>query len=487
MKIPRSLREFIEILEENKCLYRIKEKVSHILEITEVTDRIVKSQNSKGLLFENVEDFNIPVAINLFGSIKNTCLAFGVENINELSGKTEKLLNTLRMPPQTFWEKVKKGFEMLEISKYLPKITGSGECQEVVLDKPDTIDIYKFPVLKCWPEDAGQFITFPIVFTKDPQTGQRNVGLYRMQIISKNKLFMHWQRHKGGKEHSTKYKDKMPVAVAIGVSPAVCLAGALPIPHFDELIFAGLLQDSAVNLVKCVTIPELEVPANAEIVLEGYVDNNELGIEGPFGDHTGFYSLPEPFPVFTLTAITHKKNPLYHTIIVGKPVMEDDYIGLAIEKLMIPFIKMLIPEVVDIHFPFEGIFHNLVLVSIKKTYPGQARKVMHSLWGMGQAMLSKVIVVFDEDVDIRNYSEVVWKGLCFIDPERDFEFAHGPMDDLDFASYLPAYGSKVGIDCTRKLPEEGFTRPWPPPITMSQEIKELVNKKWHLYFKEHNL
>ncbi len=483
-KIPQSLREFIEVLEENNCLHRIKERVSHILEISEITDRVVKSSNSKGLLFEKVEDFNIPVAINLFGSIKNICLAFGIQNTNELTEKAEKLIKAIKTPPESLWDKLKKGFELLEISKYLPRIVGSGECQDVVTKEEGKIDIYKFPILQCWPNDAGQFITFPIVFTKDPQTGQRNVGLYRMQVINKNKLFMHWQRHKGGKEHSTKYKGAVPVAVAIGASPAVCLAGAIPIPNFDELILAGLLQNESVNLVKCVTIPELEVPANAEIVLEGYVDNNEIGIEGPFGDHTGFYSLPEPYPVFTVTALTHRKNPLYHTIIVGKPVMEDDYIGLAIEKLMLPFIKIFIPEIVDVHFPFEGIFHNLVLVSIKKKYPGHARKVMHALWGLGQAMLSKVIVVFDEDVDIRNYREVVWKGLCSIDPKRDFEFANGPMDDLDFACQFPAYGSKVGIDCTKKLSEEGFAREWPPEIVMSKEIKELVDRKWNQYFPQ---
>ncbi|MFN7182437.1 MAG: menaquinone biosynthesis decarboxylase [Planctomycetota bacterium] len=478
--IPQSLREFIDILEKNNQLYRIKVSVSHILEISEITDRIVKSKNSKGLFFENVENFKIPIAINLFGSERNLCLAFGINSVDELQQKTQRLLQLLKTPPQSLWDKVKKGFEFLEISKYLPKIVSKGRCQEVVL-KGEEINLYKFPIMKCWPEDASQYITFPIVFTKDPHTQQRNVGLYRMQVLSKDTLCMHWQRHKGGKEHSLKYKDKIPVAVAIGCSPAVSLAGALPIPDFDELIFAGLLQESPVELVKCITIPELEVPANAEIVLEGYVDINNLVLEGPFGDHTGFYSLPEPFPVFTLTAITHRKEPIYHSIIVGKPPMEDDYLGLAIEKLTLPFIRMLLPEVTDVHFPFEGIFHNLVLVSIKKKYPGHARKVMHAIWGMGLAMLSKIIVVFDDDVNLRNYSEVVWKGLCSIDPERDFELAEGPVDDLDFASKFPAYGSKVGIDCTKKLPEEGFTRIWPREITMSEDIKNLVTQKWREY------
>ncbi len=479
-RIPLSLREFISVLEHNNQLYRIKHPVSHILEVSEITDRIVKSKNSKGLLFENVEGFKIPIAINLFGSEKNISLAFGVNNVDELQQKTARLIELLKTYPTSLWEKVKKGFELLEISKFLPKIVSKGECQEIVL-KDEEVDIYKFPVMKCWPEDGGQFITFPIVFTKDPQTGQRNVGLYRMQILSKNRICMHWQRHKGGKEHSIKYKDKTPVAVAIGTSPAVALAGALPIPNFDELIFAGLLQEHPIELVKCISIPELEVPSNSEIVLEGYVDNNEFAIEGPFGDHTGFYSLPEPFPVFTVKAITFKKEPIYHSIIVGKPPMEDDYIGLAIEKLMLPFFKLFLPEVIDIHFPFEGIFHNLVLVSIRKKYPGHARKVMHAIWGMGLAMLSKVIVVFDEDVNIRNYSEVVWKGLCSIDPKRDFEFAEGPMDDLDFTSKFPAYGSKVGIDCTKKLSEEGFNRIWPPEIIMTADIKKMVTQKWKDY------
>jgi 4-hydroxy-3-polyprenylbenzoate decarboxylase len=479
-QIPTSLREFLNLLKENNQLYTIKAPVSPILEITEITDRVVKSPNSKGLLFENVENYDIPVAINLFGCEKNLCLAFGLNSVHELQTKIENLLEEIKTIPNSLWDKLKKGLQLLEISKYLPKVISKGECQEVVIQGND-IDILKFPILQCWPEDAGRFITFPIVFTKSQKTGQRNVGLYRMQVLQKNKLAMHWQRHKGGREHSYEYKEKIPVAIAIGCSPAVALAGAFPIPNFDELIIAGFLQQSPVELVKCITIPELEVPANAEIVLEGYVDNNELVLEGPFGDHTGFYSLPEHFPVFTIQAITHRKNPIYHTIIVGKPPMEDDFLGLAIEKLTLPLIKMFIPEIVDIHFPYEGIFHNLMLVSIRKRYPGQARKVMHALWGLGQAMFTKIIVVFDEDVNIRNYSEVVWKGLCFIDPKRDFEFATGPADDLDFASAFSGYGTKVGIDCTKKLPEEGFTRPWPNEIKMSEKIKQLVSQKWHLF------
>jgi len=332
------------------------------------------------------------------------------------------------------------------------------------------------------PQDAGRYITLPLCITRNPETGKRNVGFYRMQVFDRRTTAMHWQRHKGGAAHYRRATgERMPVAVAIGCDPATVWSGILPLPpDLDEFIVAGFIRKRPVELVKCQTI-DLEVPANAEIVLEGYVVPGELRREGPFGDHTGFYSLADDFPVFHVEAITHRRDPIYQTIVVGKPLQEDCFMGLAVERVFLPLIRKQIPEIVDLHMPFEGIFHNLVIVAIRKEYPGHARKVMHAIWGLGGMMFSKVIVVVDHDTPVRDVSHVAWKALNHIDPQRDCEFVLGPIDDLDHASRLPAFGSKVGIDATRKTAAEGFTRPWPDEITMTQAVKDLVTRRWAEY------
>ncbi|MBI3987983.1 MAG: menaquinone biosynthesis decarboxylase, partial [candidate division NC10 bacterium] len=340
------------------------------------------------------------------------------------------------------------------------------------------------PIIQCWPQDAGRYITFPLVITKDPETGVRNVGTYRMQVFDGRTTAMHWHTHKGGAAHFRKAKrlgKRMEVAVAIGCDPATTFAATLPLPDgVDELLVAGFLRKRSVELVKCETI-DLEVPANTEIVLEGYVDPEELRLEGPFGDHTGFYSLADSYPVFHLTCLTHRRDPIYQTIIVGRPPQEDCWMGRAIERIFLPLMRKQLPEVIDFHMPFEGVFHNLMIVSIDKQYPGHARKVMHAIWGLGQAMFTKVIVVVDGDTDVRDLSQVTWRVLNSIDPERDIQFVLGPVETLDHASRFPLYGSKMGIDGTRKWKGEGFTREWPDEIVMDPEVVKLVEKGWKEY------
>lgn len=472
----RDLRHFIEVLENKKILARIGQEVSQDLEITEICNRVVKKEGP-ALLFENVKGHKIPVAINLFGSFEKMALALEVESIKKLPKKLTSFLQTVLEPPQGgIFEKLKVLPRLAEISGYFPKMVGDGVCKEVIVK--DNPSLEKFPILKCWPQDGGRFITFPLVFTRDPETDKRNCGIYRMQVFDSRTTGMHFHPHKDGARHLRKSKERMPVAVAIGSDPAVCFAGATPLPpDVDEMILAGIIRQEGVKMVKCETI-DIDVPCNVEIVLEGYIDPSEKRLEGPFGDHTGFYSLEDEFPVFHITCITHRKDPIYHAIVVGPPPQEDCYIGAAIERIFLPLVKLQIPEIADYHMPFEGVFHNLMFVSIKKQYPGHARKVMHSIWGLGQAMFTKVIVVVDDDIDIHNTSEVIWKALNHIDPERDIEFVHGPLDILDHASRLVGYGSKMGIDATRKWQGEGFNRPWPNEIKMLPEIKAIVDKKW---------
>jgi 4-hydroxy-3-polyprenylbenzoate decarboxylase len=349
--------------------------------------------------------------------------------------------------------------------------------------KHDGFSLLDYPVLQCWPEDAGRFITLPMVFSRNPDTGKRNCGCYRMQIFDDRTAGMHWQTHKQGAEHYRRMlaqsgKDRMDIAVAIGSDPATMYSAILPLPpDLDEMMIAGFLRASPVEMVKCQTC-DLEVPANAEIVLEGYVQLGEMRTEGPFGDHTGFYSLADEYPVFHVTCITQRKQPVYATTIVGPPPMEDYYMGKAVERIFLPLMRLQLPEIRDICMPAEGIFHNLMLVSMRKSYPGHARKVMSAIWGLGQAMFTKCIVVVDEDVDVQNVREVVWKALNNIDPERDIQFTMGPVDSLDHSSRLPNYGSKMGIDATRKWPGEGFTRPWPGVIRMPAGVKQRVDELW---------
>jgi 4-hydroxy-3-polyprenylbenzoate decarboxylase len=346
----------------------------------------------------------------------------------------------------------------------------------------ENFSLHDYPVLQCWPEDGGRFITLPMVFSRNPETGRRNCGMYRMQIYDERTAGMHWQTHKQGAEHYRRMgaqgARRMDVAVAIGADPATMFSAILPLPpDLDEMMMAGFLRSSPVEMVKCCTC-DLEVPAQAEIVLEGYVELGELRTEGPFGDHTGFYSLADDYPVFHVTCITERRDPVYAATIVGPPPMEDFYMGKAIERIFLPLMRLQLPEVRDIAMPAEGVFHNLMLVSMRKSYPGHARKVMSAIWGLGQAMFTKCIVVVDEDVDVQDVREVAWRALNNIDPERDIQFTLGPVDSLDHASRLPNYGSKMGVDATRKWPGEGFARPWPGVLRMPAEVKRRVDELW---------
>ncbi len=476
----RDLREFIGVLEQKGLLHRVKIEVDPELEISEITDRMCKTPNGgKALFFEKVKGSNIPVVTNLFGSFERMCLSLEVESLDDIGKRIEKLLN--QTPPKTFKEKIKTAFDLFEISKYLPKRVKNAPCQEVVNHEPD---LDKLPILKTWPLDGGRFITFPMVFTRDPDTGKQNCGMYRMHVYDKRTTGMHWHIHKDGATHYRKYKElgkRMPVAVAIGSDPAVIYSSTAPLPYgVDEMVFAGFLKRSPVEMVKCVT-SEIEVPANAEFVLEGYVDPDELRDEGPFGDHTGFYSPVDKFPVFHVSCITHRKNPLYPATVVGKPPMEDCYMGKATERIFLPLLRMQFPEIRDMNLPMEGVFHNAAIISIKKQYPGHGKKIIHGLWGMGQMSFSKLLIVVDEDVDVQNLSTTSWKVLNNVDWRRDVIISEGPVDELDHSASMPRFGGKMGIDATRKTREEGMFRDWPDEITQSKEIIELVNKRWHEY------
>lgn len=473
----RDLRDFIRALEKHKQLKRIPFEVDPELEITEFADRAVK-QSGPALLFEKPKGYSTPVLINAFASIRKMELALEVESVEEVAARIVEFLE-MRMP-EGIVGKLKMLPKLAEMGSFFPKIISKGDCQEVI--KHDNFSLFEIPVLKCWPEDGGRFITLPLVFSRNPDTGKRNCGMYRMQIYDDRTTGMHWQTHKQGAEHYRRMqkegRTRMDVAVAIGADPATMYSAILPLPpDLDEMMIAGFLRQSPVEMVKCQTC-DLEVPANAEYVLEGYVELGELRTEGPFGDHTGFYSLADEYPVFHVTCLTHRKEPIYATTIVGPPPMEDYYMGKAVERIFLPLMRLQLPEVRDIAMPAEGVFHNLILVKIRKSYPGHARKVMHSIWGTGQAMFSKVILVVDEDVDVQNYREVVWKALNNIDPERDIQFVMGPVDSLDHSSRLANYGSKMGIDATRKWPGEGFTRPWPGVIEMPADVKKRVGDLW---------
>ncbi len=473
----RNLSAFLKALEEDGDLVRVRERVSARLEISEIADRAVKS-GGPALIFENVEGFDVPVAINVLGTPHRMRRALGIANWEEWDARLEFFLDP--KPPEGILDKLRAIPKVTELAAVFPKTVKAGPCQEIVATG-DAVDLGKLPVLTCWPQDAGPFITMPLVITKDAASGKTNMGMYRMQVFDRATTGMHWQKHKDGAGQARGYERegrRMEVAVAIGCDPATVFSAIAPLPPgLSELLFAGFLRGEAVSLVAAKTI-DLLVPAEAEIVLEGYVDPKERRREGPFGDHTGFYSLEDDFPVFHVTAITRRERPIYMTTIVGRPPMEDGFMGEAVERLFLPLVKKTIPEIVDMHLPVEGIFHNLMIVAIDKRYPGHARKTMHAIWGTGQMMFTKTIVVVDRGVDVRNMAEVAWRALTAIDPERDIEIAHGPVDELDFASRLPCYGSKIGIDATRKWKEEGFLRPWPDAIEMSAEVKEKVDRLW---------
>ena len=472
------LREFIAALEKAGELKRIPFEVDPYLEITEFADRAVKG-GGPALLFEKPKGYSVPLLINSLASERRMQIALQVEEFQQIADRISEYLQ-MQMP-QGLLGKLSMLPKLAEMGSFFPKTVSSAPCQEVVL-KGDQIDLGRLPVLTCWPQDGGPYITLPMVFTKNPETGKRNCGMYRMQVYDARTTGMHWQAHKQGAEHYRRRfkagETRMDVAVAIGADPAVMYSAILPLPpDLDEMMIAGFLRKKPVEMVQCLTV-DVDVPANAEYVLEGYVEMGERRTEGPFGDHTGYYSLEDEYPVFHLTCLTHRRNPIYATTIVGPPPMEDYYMGKAIERTFLPLMRMQIPEIRDMCLPAEGIFHNLMLVKIRKSYPMQARKVMHAIWGLGQAMFTKCIVVVDEDVDIQNYSEVAWKALNNIDPQRDIEFVTGPIDSLDHASRMINWGSKMGIDATRKWPEEGFTRRWPDVITMSPEIKRKVDDLW---------
>jgi 4-hydroxy-3-polyprenylbenzoate decarboxylase len=473
----RNLAEFLRALEADGDLVRVRREVSPRLEIAEIADRAVKG-DGPALLFENVSGSSMPVAINLFASRRRTLRALGIGSWEEWDARLEPLLDP--KPPEGFVEKLKSIPKLTDLAQVFPKTVRSAPCQEVV-ETGDAVDLTKLPVLTCWPQDAGPFITLPLVITRDPVTRKVNAGVYRMQVFDRNTTGMHWQKHKDGAGQARGYERegrRMEVAVAIGADPATVFSGVAPLPPgISEFLFAGFLRGEGVSLVSGKTV-DVSVPSEAEIVLEGYVEPGERRREGPFGDHTGFYSLDDEFPVLHVTAVTRRREPVYLTTIVGKPPMEDGFLGEAVERLFLPLVRRMIPELVDMHLPVEGIFHNLMLVSIDKRYPGHARKTMHAIWGTGQMMFTKTIVVFDRDANLRDLPGMLWRALTAIDPERDIEFVHGPVDELDFASRLPCYGSKMGIDATRKWKEEGFSRRWPDEIVMSEDVRRRIDSMW---------
>lgn len=481
-----TLSEFIDAIDRIGELHRITQPVKVHLELTEIADRVSKMPGGgKALLFEKpvLRDGTIsqyPVAINLFGSMRRMSLALGVDNLDDIGHRITKLMD-LKVP-DGFLGKLSLLPRLLEVSKFPPRVKGGApSCQEIVW-QGDDIDLDKIPVLQCWPEDGGPYITMTAVISKDPARGIRNVGMYRVQQLGKKHVAMHWQRHKTGAEHMRQMAErgeKMPVCIVVGSDPASMFSASAPLPpNIDEFLFAGFLRKDPVKLTKAVT-NDLEVPADAEFVIEGYIDPaEELVVEGPFGDHTGFYSEADLYPRVHVTAVTMRRNPVYSTTIVGRPPMEDFYLGHATERIFLPLLKLTTPEIVDYHMPAEGGFHNLVFVSIDKKYPGHADKVMHALWGQGLMSLAKVLVVVDKEINVRNPVEAWWVALNNMDPQRDVRFTMGPVDVLDHASRAFTYGSKMGIDATRKWPEEGFTRAWPKVIEMDEATKQAVDAKW---------
>ncbi len=479
-----SLREFVSDLESAGELRRIAAPVDVELEITEIADRCVKS-GGPALLFEapvgpGGQRYDIPVLINAYASDARIVRALGVESLDAVADEIAELLEI--KPPEGIVEKVKMLPKLARMASFSPKSVGAAPCQEMV--ETESPDLFSIPALKCWPEDGGRYITLPHVYSRNPRTGRRNVGLYRVQFFDKTTAGMHMHLHHDGAQNfleSSKMDRRMEMAVALGGDPVYVYAASAPLPPgIDELTLAGFLRRKSVGLVKCKTV-DVEVPADSDIVVEGYLDPGELREEGPFGDHTGWYSLADDYPVFHVTAITRRRDAIYPTTIVGRPPMEDYWLGGASGRIFLPLMKMQLPEIVDVHMPAEGVFHNMVIVSIRKRFPYHARKVMYALWGMGQMSLAKCIVIVDEDVDVHNVSEVAWRALGSIAPRRDFVFVDGPVDALEHASPLPHVGSKVGVDATRKWASEGFEREWPGLIVMTDEIKERVSKRWKEY------
>ncbi len=481
-----TLREFVDALDQAGELVRITHPVSVDRELAEIADRVMKQpEGGAALLFEHVVLFDgsrsaFPVGINLFGSMRRISMALGVARLDDIATRIAGMMEM--KVPEGLRGKLSLLPKLLEAGRFPPRVRrGGAPCQDVVHRGAD-VDIGTLPLMKCWPEDGGAYITFPMVITRDPKRGTRNVGMYRVMQTGRDTLAMHWQRHKVGAAHWREMAERgetMPVCIALGADPPSMYAATAPLPPtVDEFLFAGFLRGKPVSLVRALTC-DLEVPAEADFVLEGYIDPAEpLVLEGPFGDHTGFYSLADSYPQVHVTAVTMRRDPIFPSTIVGRPPMEDYYLGHATERIFLPLLRLTIPEIVDYHMPAEGIFHNLVFVSIDKQYPGQAYKVMNALWGQGLMSLAKVIVVVDRWVNVQAPKEAWWVALNNIDPERDTRFTMGPIDVLDHSSRAFTYGSKMGIDATRKLPEEGFTRDWPAVITMDSETKARIDRMW---------
>ena len=471
------LKKLIAAWESKGALKRVVHPVSRDLEITEIYQRVFK-EKGPALLFENVKDSRYPLLINTFGTWERIWDMFDVASEKELTGRIEPLLNLEQ--PTGLMDKARALWKLKDLAGILPKSVKKAPCQKHVIEGPD-IDLDTFPVMKCWPEDAGRFITLPAVITKDPVTGRQNIGMYRMQVIDRNRTAMHWHPSKGGDVHLQRAREKgkrLEVAVAIGCEPAVTYCATAPLPpDVGELLLAGLLMGRPVETVKCKTV-DIDVPAESQIVLEGYIDEEESFLEGPFGDHTGYYTPERTFPIFNVQAVTLNENPIYPSIAVGWPPLEDVLIGKLTERLFFPLMKFVIPEIQDIEIPEAGVFHNFVFVSIDKRYPGQAYKVMDSLWGLGQMSSTKVIAVFDRDVNVHDLQEVLFYLGSSIDPLRDVVLKKGPMDILDHASLEEGFGGKMGIDATKKLKEEGLTRSWPKRAVMDEETVKRIDGIW---------
>ena len=472
-----SLGEFVAALRRAGELAEIRTRVDARLEISEITDRVVKA-GGPALLFHDVANSNYPVLTNQFGTEKRMAMAFGAKSLDEVA---QRIRNVVRFGiPATASGKVAKLFSFGSAAFAIPHTVRDAPCQEVV---EHDVDLLKLPVLTTWPLDGGPFVTLPLVFTKDPDSGQQNVGMYRVQRYDRNTTGMHWQKHKQGRAHAAKWGKRIPVAVVIGADPAITYAATAPLPPIvDEIALAGFLRGRSVRMVRCKTI-DVKVPADAEFVLEGYVDNDDLRVEGPFGDHTGVYSLADYYPTFHVRCVTHRRNPIYAATVVGKPPMEDAWLGKATERLFLPLLQMVVPEIVDYNLPVEGGFHNLCIVSVKKSYPGQAKKVMNALWGLGHMMmLTRCLIVVDHDVDVHDTRAVTWFALNNVDASRDLVVMPGPVDDLDHSgSYLVSVGHKLGIDATRKTAAEGYARVWPPDIVTDDATRALVNRRWADY------
>jgi 4-hydroxy-3-polyprenylbenzoate decarboxylase len=483
----RDLREFIARLEAAGDLVRIKAPVSAHLEISAIVDRVSKgpAAQNKALLFENVKGYDLPVLINAFGSARRMAWALGVADLDELATRLGELIKP--QLPQGLGSMINKAGELWGAVRSVglgPAMVTHAPVQEVVLSGEEA-SLAGLPILQCWPQDGGPYITLPTVITRDPVRGTRNVGMYRLQVYDERTLGMHWQIHKGGAEHQrvaeARGLDRIPVAVSLGGDPAVVWSGSAPLPpDIDEFLLAGWLRGKPVPLVRCVSQP-LEVPADAEIVIEGYVDPGEARPEGPFGDHTGYYTPVDDYPVLHITAVTRRRAPIYPATLVGRPPMEDYWMGKATERLFLPLMKLFLSEIVDVHMPAEGVFHNLVLVSIRKRFPGHPRKVINGLWGLGLMMLAKAIVVFDAHINVQDTAEAYWQMLGNVDWAHDVVIQEGPTDALDHASYRFAYGGKIGIDATAKGPRDGYTRTWPEPVAMPQPILDLVGGRWREY------